>query len=208
MGTPTGRAAITLLVFGFATARAIEDGAAVYKASCASCHGDGPAPRFVGRSVNDVKATITLGRGKMTPLRLSPADVDAVARLTASPNASGTSFTPAPGSSAAATTKIAQGDQLVAAKDNKAALFAYLDAAYLDPRSVSARLKLAAQYARMFHPDEAVGQWEVALALEPGNEEAARGIREARAANERRPAGTVAPPAGGQPPPATQVVPR
>jgi Cytochrome C oxidase, cbb3-type, subunit III len=202
MGTPAGRAAITLLVFGFGSARAIGDGAAVYKANCASCHGDGPAPRFVGRSAEDVKATITLGKGKMTPLRLSPADVDAV------PNASGTSFTPAPGSSAAATTKIAQGDQLVAAKDNKAALFAYLEATYLDPHSVSARLKLAAQYARMFHQDQAVGQWEVALALEPGNEEAARGIREARAANASRPVGTVAPPAGGQPPPGAQVVPR
>lgn len=184
-----------LLAFCLAPARALGDGAAVYQANCAPCHGDSAAAKFVGRSAEAVKTAITLGKGRMAPLRLSPADAEAVATFTAAPNTGAASVAPTPGSSAAAAAKIAQGDQLVAAKNDKAALFAYLDAIYLDPRSVAARLKLAAQYVRMFHPELAAGQWEVALALAPGNEEATRSLREVRAAQERQPAGNVIPPA-------------
>jgi Cytochrome C oxidase, cbb3-type, subunit III len=186
MSTPVRCAVTAIFVLGFTGANAIADGAALYRAHCAICHGDVTAPRFVGRSVDDVKRTITDGKGKMRPIALSPAEIDAIASFVAFPNPGGTAAsTSAAGPNPAAMKKIASGDRFVAAKDDKQALYAYLDAVNLDSSNVEARLKLAAQYLRMGHPAQAMQQWELVLALEPGNEEAARHIREARAPQER-----------------------
>ena len=186
MSAPARWAATAVIVLGLARASASADGAGLYKAHCALCHGDVPAPKFVGRSVDDVKRAIANGKGKMKPVALSPADADEIARFVAQPNPGGTAAPAFPaGRNPAAMEKIASGDQFVAAKDDKLALYAYLDAVNLDSVNVQARLKLAAQYLRMGHPAEAVQQWELALALDPGNEEAVRRIREARARQER-----------------------
>ncbi len=93
--------------------------------------------------------------------------------------------------------KIAMGDEFLAAKDLRLALYAYLDAVHLSQKSVQARLRLAALYARMGHLEQAIEQWEIAQALEPGNPEAAPNIAEARATLEQRAAGL---PDGGAPP--------
>ncbi len=186
MGALARYAVTAVFALGFCGANALADGAALYRAHCAICHGDVPAPRFVGRSVDDVKRAITGGKGKMRPVGLSAAEVDEIARFVAFPNPGGTAaFTPAAGPNPLAMKKIASGDQFAAAKDDKLALYAYLDAVNLDSSNVEARLKLAAQYLRMGHPARAVSQWELVLALEPGNGEASRHIREVRASQER-----------------------
>jgi tetratricopeptide (TPR) repeat protein len=107
---------------------------------------------------------------------------------------------PAPSANPLALQKVAMGDQFVAAKDFRLALYAYLDAVNLDPRSVPARLRLAALYARLDHLEHAIAEWEFALALDPGNSEAVRSMAEARATLERRAAGL---PDGGGPPAST-----
>lgn len=185
MAAPARWAATAVFALGFARADAIADGAELYKAHCAVCHGDVPAPRFVGRSVDDVKKAIAAGKGRMRPIALTPPEIDAIARFVASPDRGATAASTSARPKAAAREKIASGDQFAAAKDDKRALYAYLDAVNLDSVDVEARLKLAAQYLRMGHPAEAVQQWELALALEPGNEEAARHIREVQVRGER-----------------------
>jgi mono/diheme cytochrome c family protein len=82
MAIKTKLAALLLLAVAVGPARA-DDGPAVYKASCAQCHGSGPAPTFVGKSVEDVKAAVSAGKGKMAAVKLSPADLEAVAQYTA-----------------------------------------------------------------------------------------------------------------------------
>lgn len=170
--------AVTALLLAFAPDAAAVDGAALYKSRCALCHGSAPAPRFAGRSADDVKKAIAEGKGQMKPIALEAGEAEAIASLVADPTSAATPA-PAPGPNPAALQKIAKGDELAAAKDQQLALYAYLDAINLDPRNVQARLKLAAQYARMGHPQQAAQQWELALALDPGNEEAARNLRSA-----------------------------
>ena len=73
MGAPAIRGAVVLLLLSL-TLRptgALADGAEVFKAHCALCHGDGVAPRFVGRSIDEVKAALTFGKGGMAPLPVS-----------------------------------------------------------------------------------------------------------------------------------------
>ena len=181
MRTPTGAASArqgvaALCVLAFVPAVSAADGSSLYKASCAICHADVQAPKFVGRSADDVKRTIAEGKGRMAPVRLQAADADAIASFTAAPP----TLAPVPGPNPAALQKIASGDQAAAAKENRSALYEYLDAVYLDPRSAQARLRLAAQYVRMGYPERARDQWEIALALDPGNAEAAQNLREAR----------------------------
>lgn len=92
----------------------------------------------------------------MRPIGLSPAEIDAIAGFVAFPNPGGTAaVTPAARPNPGAMKNIASGDRFVAAKDDKLALYAYLDAVNLDPTNVEARLKLAAQYLRMGHPAQA-----------------------------------------------------
>jgi mono/diheme cytochrome c family protein len=64
------------LVLGFAgAARAAEDGAALYKAKCAACHGQAGegakmAPNAIaGTADADVKKAISEGKGKMKPVK-------------------------------------------------------------------------------------------------------------------------------------------
>jgi mono/diheme cytochrome c family protein len=72
-----------VLALGGLPARA-DDGAAVYKAHCASCHGNGSSPAFMLRSADEVRAIVTQGKGRMPAVPLSLADLDAVAKYTAS----------------------------------------------------------------------------------------------------------------------------
>jgi Flp pilus assembly protein TadD len=86
----------------------------------------------------------------------------------------------------AAQAKLKQGDSLAAAGDTRLALFAYQDAVNLDPRSAEARMRLAALYARMDRLEQAIDQWNFALALDPALDEARRSAASARAALEGR----------------------
>lgn len=70
------------LALGVLPARA-EDGATVYKARCALCHGDVAAPVFARASVDEVKAAVAQGKGKMAAMQLTPDELEAVARFTA-----------------------------------------------------------------------------------------------------------------------------
>ncbi len=66
------------------------DGAAIYKAKCAMCHGaDGKggkmAPEVIaGMSADDNLKAIHEGKGKMKPVKLSDDDAKAVAEFVAS----------------------------------------------------------------------------------------------------------------------------
>lgn len=180
MGAPARWTAAAVLALGLAPASAAADGAGLYQAHCAACHGRAAAPKFVGRSVEDVKRAIAEGKGRMRPVALSREDADAIAEFVASPGPVPSAVPPSSGRNPAAKEKIASGDRAAAAGDDKRALDAYLEAVNLDSLDVEARLKLAAQYQRMGHPGRAAQQWELALALQPGNEEAARRLREAQ----------------------------
>jgi Tfp pilus assembly protein PilF len=130
-----------------------------------------------------VRRAIVEGKGQMKPVAIADADAAAIASFAADQPSMRVLVTPGP--NPVARQKVAKGDELVAAKDNQLALYAYLDAVNLDPRNVDARLRLAAHYARMGHPERARDQWEIALALDPGNAEAARNLRPSGA--ERKP---------------------
>ena len=67
---------------------------------------------------------------------------------------------------------VAAGDAAFAAKDFRAALFAYQDAILKEPKNVSALIKAGETYAKLGHETEAVEQWSRALQLDPGNEAA------------------------------------
>ena len=83
MSTTVRHALILAFCIGCFPALA-DDGAAVYTAHCALCHGNGPSPVFMLRSFDEVKAVVTQGKGKMPAVALTPADLDAVAKYTAS----------------------------------------------------------------------------------------------------------------------------
>lgn len=80
------------------------------------------------------------------------------------------------------TTPVEKGDRAFAAKDYRAALFAYQDAIVADPKNVEALVKAGDTYAKMGHDPEALAQWNKALLLDPNNAAARAGIAEA---NER-----------------------
>ncbi len=126
---------------------------------------------------------------------LTPAGAAGQPAPVAGPAGKARTPTPAPSPSSLALDKLALGDQFLAARDFRLALFAYLDAVNLDPWSVRARLRLADLYARMGHLEHAIGQWEFALALEPGNPEAAQSIAQARVTLGLRAAGLPSNPA-------------
>jgi mono/diheme cytochrome c family protein len=79
-------AVVLVLSFGGV---AYADGEAVYKAKCKGCHGaEGKgtkmAPNAIaGMDAATVKKAVTEGKGKMKPLKLEAADVDAVAEYVA-----------------------------------------------------------------------------------------------------------------------------
>jgi cytochrome c5 len=177
MNAPATRAAArgvatALFLLGPASGAGAADGAALFKSHCALCHGNVAAPKFTGRSAAEVGKAIAEGKGKMRPVAIAATDAAEIASFAADQPSSPGLVTPGP--NPVARQKVARGDDLVAAKDNQLALYAYLDGVNLDPRNVEARLKLAAHYARMGYPDRARDQWEIAAALDPGNAEAAR----------------------------------
>jgi tetratricopeptide (TPR) repeat protein len=94
--------------------------------------------------------------------------------------------------SAAVVTKLAEGDSALAAKDFRIALYAYQDAIMADPKNVAARVKAGHVYAKMGHDPEAIEQWNRAIALDPGNQEA----QDALSAAQARRAARMAPPSG------------
>ncbi len=115
---------------------------------------------------------------------------------------------PRSGRQAAALQKLRLGDRLLAEGDTRLALFAYQDAVNQDPQNAEARLKLGRVYLAMEHLPEALEQFSVAAALDPGDAQARQALEETRARLEgRAPApGTpiiVRVPAGGpvEPPP-------
>lgn len=76
--------------------------------------------------------------------------------------------------------KLALGDRAFEAKDFRAALFHYEDAAYLQPGYLASRLKMARAYLALRYPAQAADQAELVLAADPGNPEAAALLNEAR----------------------------
>jgi hypothetical protein len=91
--------------------------------------------------------------------------------------------------------KLGYGDRLFLAGDRRSALFAYLDAVYMESRYAPARVKLGRAYLALRYPALAVAQAEAALAVDPENADAARLLAEAKAgerAAEARPAAATA----------------
>jgi tetratricopeptide (TPR) repeat protein len=105
--------------------------------------------------------------------------------------------------------KILDGDLAFATKDYRTALFAYQDAILADPGNAKARLKAGQAYSRLGYDDEAIGQWNYVLLLEPQNGEVHELIAQAQARNAERerqnvrtgPASGAGLPASGPPPP-------
>jgi len=102
---------------------------------------------------------------------------------TGNPTSTGAAASPLPMPSPMAMRRAGQGDEASRAGDWRAALFAYQEAANLDPRSVEVRLKLGGAYEKLGYHDEAVRQYELAAALEPPGTEALRRAGRARAAS-------------------------
>ncbi|GAC1342923.1 MAG: hypothetical protein NVSMB23_16130 [Myxococcales bacterium] len=85
-----------------------------------------------------------------------------------------------------AAAKIIDGDLAFATKDYRTALFAYQDAVMAQPANAKARLKAGQAYARLGYDEEAVGQWNHVLLLEPQNAEVRELIAGAQARNAER----------------------
>jgi tetratricopeptide (TPR) repeat protein len=81
--------------------------------------------------------------------------------------------------------KIGEGDRAFLARDYQTALFAYLDAAYMATRSPVPRVRVARAYLALRHPDRAIAQAELALAMDPESADARRVLGEARGATAR-----------------------
>jgi hypothetical protein len=93
--------------------------------------------------------------------------------------------------------KLGHGDRLFLAGEYRNALFAYLDAVYLEPRYAPARVKLGRAYLALRYAPQALAQAEAALATDPSSEDARALLEEARSGPSR----PVVPAAGAQPAP-------
>ena len=71
--------------------------------------------------------------------------------------------------------EVRRGDVAFAARDYRAALFAYQDAILIAPDNVEARVKAGQSYAKLGHDAEALAQWTRALELDPENPVALEG---------------------------------
>jgi tetratricopeptide (TPR) repeat protein len=85
-----------------------------------------------------------------------------------------------------ATARIIDGDLAFATKDYRMALFAYQDAILAQPANAKARFKAGQAYARLGYDEEAIGQWNHVLVLEPQNPEVHELIAQAQARNAHR----------------------
>jgi tetratricopeptide (TPR) repeat protein len=140
-----------------------------------------------------------------TPSPTATATPTPTATTTPSPTATATptptATRPVPSVPVAAPTqalveKLGAGDRSFLAGDHRSALFLYQDAAYLDPTSVAARIRLARCYAALRYPAQAEGQLKQALEIDPGNAEARKLLEELRTQASRpglRPSGAAGP---------------
>ena len=80
----------------------------------------------------------------------------------------------------ATASNLRRGDAAFAARDFRAALFAFQDALRIAPDNLEALVKAGQSYARLGHDDEAIAQWTRALALDPQNATARDGLAAAR----------------------------
>jgi mono/diheme cytochrome c family protein len=87
---------VTVLCFFVVAPLAAQDGAAIYKTKCAMCHGaDGNPSPAMAKSMGlkslgspevqklsdaEMKDVVDKGKGKMKPIKLSPAERDAVVK--------------------------------------------------------------------------------------------------------------------------------
>lgn len=74
--------------------------------------------------------------------------------------------------------RLAAGDRHFLAGEYRDALFAYLDAVYLDGAAPRARVRVGRVYAAMRYPERARAQYRKALELDPGFAEARRALEE------------------------------
>jgi tetratricopeptide (TPR) repeat protein len=86
--------------------------------------------------------------------------------------------------------KLGQGDRAFLASDHRGALFAYQDAAYLEPGYAPAHVKLGRAYLALRYPALALAQAEQALAIDPTSADALRLAEDAK-----NPVARAAPPA-------------
>ena len=80
----------------------------------------------------------------------------------------------------AAASHLKRGDAAFAARDFRAALFAWQDALRISPDHLEALVKAGQAYARLGHDEEAIAQWTRALGIDPQNATAREGIAAAR----------------------------
>jgi tetratricopeptide (TPR) repeat protein len=85
-----------------------------------------------------------------------------------------------------AASRIIDGDLSFATKDYRMALFAYQDAILAQPGNAKARFKAGQAYARLGYDEEAIGQWNHVLVLEPQNPDVHELIAQAQARNAQR----------------------
>jgi tetratricopeptide (TPR) repeat protein len=106
-----------------------------------------------------------------------------IAPIPATPTPAPVGPVPRPASSAlppsrALIEKLGAADRAFLAGDLRGALFLYQDAVYLDPASVTARVRLARCYAALRYPPQAEAQARQALELDPSSEEARKLLEE------------------------------
>jgi tetratricopeptide (TPR) repeat protein len=86
-----------------------------------------------------------------------------------------------PAVSRAAAERLAQGDRSFLEGNYRAALFAYQDAVYLEPRIVEGHVRLGLAYFALRYPRQAMEEARIALALDPASAEARALLEECRA---------------------------
>jgi tetratricopeptide (TPR) repeat protein len=128
----------------------------------------------------------TVRGGTPSAVPAGPPPDAGVAPIAAGVAPTGTGAPPTAADATTAKAKILDGDLAFATKDYRTALFAYQDAILADPGNARARLKAGQAYARLGYDDEAIGQWNYVLVLEPQNGEVHELIAQAQARNAER----------------------
>ena len=138
-----------------AEVKAAADRAAEEMAASQRAAGEKPAAEKAAAAASSAPPTVSTSSAPTATLATAPtiAPLDSPAQV-------------------AARAKIAEGDRAFAAKDFRAALFAYQDAQLAEPKSLDAMLKAGQAYTRLGHDDEAIDQWTRALGLDPNNAQA------------------------------------